>query len=638
MDAETYFLTVERAGAAYQGRLHRGDPGKAVVLENLELGADTQVTIDGQAHRLGTLVDALTAFDTAFLKSHLDLRGQLALGAHLYRQSFGRIEPYVRSLPTEADVRLRILVDEAEEDVVRLPWVLLSRDGVFLCTTGWSVGLCHQACRGRDCELPPSPKMLVAIPEPQDMPPTGGEEHLDELENRLGAADPRLVRGENLHVARTWDEFRILVEEIRPAVVYYYGHGEGDRRSSHLLFEDAGKKELEVPLADFALCLRRNGAEAPLLAYVNCCQGNAGGVLGAGWQLGTFIPAVLTNRTVAYIDAARKQATEFWDATLLRGVAPHAAVSGLYGQLGDMGLSLRDVRWMTPVFHGSYDTWRSNPSRTSRQAIADPHWEVRLDREEQFSLLAHQTRTMMRQRRPVCRAYVWYGHEGQGVDAFHERVRCDLRDDLEDTTLHRIDPLWPDELGDPHRSFTDMVTRAFEVSALDALPGRIRTLKRGETRRRILVFVRHASFRSGALISPAILRAYLEWWHHNVTPRLRDAGGFALIGLSFVAKDPGKLRQAVQQEISGSEVQSIVRILDELQPITRDHLEDFLAAYEISLPARRRDRELERILAETHGGYELTVEALKELQNRAWHFAEDVRPEEALLAGGDFGL
>jgi len=39
MDAEIYFLAVERTGGAYQGRLHRGDPGKAVVLENLELGA-----------------------------------------------------------------------------------------------------------------------------------------------------------------------------------------------------------------------------------------------------------------------------------------------------------------------------------------------------------------------------------------------------------------------------------------------------------------------------------------------------------------------------------------------------------------------------------------------------------------------
>ncbi len=67
MDAETYFLAIERIDGTYQGRLHRGDPaGKAVVLENLELGPDARVTVDDNTYRLATFVDKLTAFDTAF--------------------------------------------------------------------------------------------------------------------------------------------------------------------------------------------------------------------------------------------------------------------------------------------------------------------------------------------------------------------------------------------------------------------------------------------------------------------------------------------------------------------------------------------------------------------------------------------
>ncbi len=631
MDAETYFLEIERAGSAYKGpykgHLHRGDPSRAVVLEDLELGADAKVDIDGEDHRLGTLVDKLLAFDLDFIRKVLDERGQLALGSHLYRQTMRRVEP-LRALPAEADIRLRIVADETEEEVARLPWVLLARDGVFLCATGWSAGLCHRRDGGGDYELPPSPKMLVAIPDPDGVQATGGEQHLDQLEDHLASADARLVRGQHLAVARTWDEFRALAAELKPSVVYFYGHGEGDRRSSRLVFEAAGGKRRDVPLADVAHHLRRAGGDGPLLAYVNCCGGDAGGVLGAGWQLGSFIPAVLTNRTAAYAAVSRRQALAFWDATLIRGVAPHAAVSGLYHQLGDLGLSFRDVRWMTPVFHGSYDRWQANPPRASSSPIADPHWQVKLDRVPQFSQLTYQTREMMRTRRPVSRAWIWYGREGQGIDVFHDRIRFELRGDLEDTTLHRIQPAWPDELDDPHRSFTDMVTRAFEVSSLDALPGRVRTLKRGETGRRILVFVRHASLRGGDPVKPSTLKTYLDWWHHNVTPRLHDAGGFALIGLSFVVKDPARFRGLIRNKIDDAEGRRSVRILDELKPITREDLEDFLAAYEISLPRRRKDRVLERILADTGGRYEPTVEALRNLQSRAWDFTEDAAPDD----------
>ena len=626
MDAETYFLEIERDDGAYKGHLHRGDPTRAVVLEGLQLGADANVDIDGEKHRLGTLVDKLLAFDLDFIRTVLDERGQLALGRHLYRQTMRRVEP-LRALPAEADIRLRIVADETQEEVARLPWVLLARDGIFLCATGWSAGLCHRRSGVADHELPPSPRMLVVAPEPGGVRPTKAAEHLDELEDRLASADSALVRGKHLAVARTWDDFRALAAELRPSVVYFYGHGEGDRRSSRLLFADASGKRRDVPLTDFAHHLRRAG-NAPLLAYVNCCGGDAGGVLGAGWQLGTFVPAVLTNRTAAYAGAARRQALEFFDATLTQGVAPHAAVAGLYHQLGDMGLSFRDVRWMTPVFHGSYDRWRANPPRASRSAIADPHWPVKLDREPQFSQLTFKTQEMLHRSNPTSRAWIWYGGEGQGIEAFHDRIRHELRGYLKDTTVKRVQPAWPDELDDPHRSFTDMVTQAFEVSSLDALPGRVRAWKRGETGRRLLVFIRHTSLRGGHLIKPSTVRTYLEWWHHNVTPRLDDGGGFALLGLSFVVKNPAKFRGLIRSKIGGAEISHSIRVLDELQPITREDLEEFLATYEISLPKRRKDQVLERILEESEGRYGPTVEALKDLQNRAWDFSTDTTPDQ----------
>lgn len=636
MDAETYFLTIERHGREYRGRLRRDDSKNEVDLGEVELGPQATVDIDGKVHRLQELVDELTAFNVKFLQESFDERGQVVLGSHLYRQTFGRLPNHWPVPAIEADVRFRVVVNDDAEDIVRLPWALLARDGTFLCANGWSVGLCHRP-DAKDYELPPSPRILAVVPEPAGEEGTGAEEHLEQLEELLGSADPLLVRGEHFHVARTWEQFRDLSREIRPSVLYYYGHGEGDPASSHLLFEGPNKELKPVPLADVAHHLRHIGG-APLLAYINCCHGNAGGVLGAGWQLGTFIPAVLTNRTTAFQNVAQQQALEFFNATLLRGIAPHDAAAGLYSRLGDMGLSFRDVRWMTPVFHGSYNAWHANPPQPVDQSQVEPHWESRIDRDEQFSYLAFKTRKMMERRRPRWRAYIWYGQPGFGVDSFHNRVRYDLCGELEETHLHRVEPLWPDELQDPHRSFKDMVCHAFDVTSLEALPGRIRTLKRGETGRHILIIVRHSTFRrGGATVKPSELRAYLEWWHYNVGPRLRDAGSFALLGLSFVVPEPAKFCRVVQKTINESEVRRDVRILDELVKITRNDLEEFLANAEIRLPARIRDRELERILNATGGRYDETVEALRELQNRAWH-VPSAAAEEDLVEGDSFGF
>ena len=41
------------------------------------------------------------------------------------------------------------------------------------------------------------------------------------------------------------------------------------------------------------------------------------------------MPAVLTNRTVATIQAAQAQAMAVWESVLLRGVPPHLATARL---------------------------------------------------------------------------------------------------------------------------------------------------------------------------------------------------------------------------------------------------------------------------------------------------------------------
>jgi hypothetical protein len=342
-----WFLEIERKRDGYQGRLHPGDPDPGRALVEMALGPDAEIEIKGRSYPLGRLVEGLIAFQPSVIDDILDERGQWELGRYLYRETLGRSG---RDLPAEADIHLRVQTED--EHILRLPWTLIARDATFLSMTGWSVAFGGTG-KGRECELPPSPHVLVVISQPQGLPDTQAGAHVTELEERLSLVDPRFRRGSHLHVVHTWDEFLKSVKERHHEIFYYYGHGVGDVAHSRLCFARGDERD-DRPMADVAHALREAAGGPPLLAYVNCCQGDAGGWLGAGRQLLGLVPAVVSNRTVAYIDAARKQALEFWQATLVEGKPPHEAIARMYSAVGDMGLSLKHTRWMTPVLHCDY--------------------------------------------------------------------------------------------------------------------------------------------------------------------------------------------------------------------------------------------------------------------------------------------
>ncbi|MCP4515069.1 MAG: hypothetical protein GY824_07575, partial [Delftia sp.] len=207
------------------------------------------------------------------------------------------------------------------------------------------------------------------------------------MDERLSLYDHHLSLGDHLRVAHTWDEFRRLLAQFQPHIIYYYGHGKGDRHRSRLLFATDQGQPVEKPIADLAQCLRE-AEPRPLLAYLNCCSGDAGGFLGAGWQLGAFIPAVITNRAPARIDAAQAQALALWQGILLDGQPPHAALARVRAELPEMDLSFGDPRWLTPVIHCHYAGWQSTPPQRVNPLEHDPYWHLKLDRVSQFALLA----------------------------------------------------------------------------------------------------------------------------------------------------------------------------------------------------------------------------------------------------------
>jgi hypothetical protein len=621
-----YFLEIDNKAGHYEGRIYQGDPASAYPLPNLELGSTAQINIKGKTCTLGELIQALIAYESEILETFFDERGQLELGQYLYAQTLGcwQNAPDPRR---EADIQIHILSED--EHILRLPWVLLACDGIFLSILGWSVIL-GSSDSVTNCELPPSPYLLVIVPKPADEPATEATNHLRELEEMLSRADHHFCQGKHLHVVYTWEEFQTQVTKQHYDLLYYYGHGISDIHRSRLVFA-SGKTNIrkDVPVVDLVTCLHQASGGPPLLAYVNCCKGDAGGILGAGRQLLNLIPAVVTNRTVATIDAARRQAMDFWKAILLEGIPPHAAVAGMYSRLGNMGLSLKDVRWMTPVLHSRYQNWKANPPRLRDRLHRSPYWQLKLNRVRQFGQVFYLTDQMLRERKPRSLAYVWYGQAGQGLDLFHQRLKVELRDVLPNVHLYEVRPRWPDDLHNPHRSFEDMLLEAFEVDSLDNIPGRVRTQTKGESGRQTLVYICHQPVLTAEPIKPSVLRTYLEWWDCNFVPLLhQETDAFGLLGVSFEVRNPPKFLEVLQTRVDDLELQhTVLHVLDEMERLAKKDLKEFLDTHRIELPRNRRERILDEILKETGGHYEMTLEALKLLMERAWDLEDEDKDE-----------
>jgi hypothetical protein len=606
-----YFIEINEA----QAIIHQGDVEKASAPRPVCLSADDLLTIKEKEFRLGDLLDALIDYNEEWLQTFFDERGQYDTGIYLYRQLFGDTTSDTLRKNCDA-VELRIIAPD--ENISRLPWMLLAHQGVFLATAGWSISLAIDADSSSH-ELPPSPKILVVAPQPTEWQPTEAREHIPEFQELLATADVAYTNDTCFKIAGNWPEFRAHLKTFQPDILYYYGHGTGDRHTTRLVFADESNRAVEKPLPD-VLAELRNTQTPPLLAYINCCQGDAGGLLGVGKQLATLIPAVVTNRTTAFISAARAQGMAFWEAVLLRGEPPHKAVSVMRRRLGDLNLSTADTRWMTPVLHCGYGEWRANPPTPPSRLERDPHWQLKLDRVGQFSKVFFQTYQMFKERKPRALAYLWYGTQEQGMEIFHRRLSEELSENLPDIVPYEVRPVWPDDLHDPSRSFSDMLCQAFQVSGLDHLSGRIRTQGRQITGKRILVYIRHQPVDSPLKFDPKHINTYLEWWSRNFVPLLPETA-HALLGISFEVTKPAKFFKMLTERDGLHELilpHSVFELLDELEKVTKKDLLAFIQTHNIELPEDIKEKILEEILRKTEGSYVKLLDRLRQLESRAW--------------------
>ncbi|HEX8089867.1 MAG TPA: hypothetical protein VF762_13490, partial [Blastocatellia bacterium] len=181
-----YYVEIESAVEGYAGRYHQGRPAAEQPFVSIALGRDDRLSINGSSHSLGDLTEKLIGYQPDTLQNIFNEHGQLELGQYLFSQVFGRAK--AASMLQLQHERVEVRIITSDEHIARLPWVLLADRGIFLSNIGWSVSLSSNvSCN--DCEVPPSPRILVVMPEPVGYPETGAAAHLEDLEDILSGAN-----------------------------------------------------------------------------------------------------------------------------------------------------------------------------------------------------------------------------------------------------------------------------------------------------------------------------------------------------------------------------------------------------------------------------------------------------------------
>lgn len=617
-----YLINIQRGGDQYQGRIRSGDGATTFNLTNLRLGSDTKIDINGYLRTLGYVVENLVHHRIESIEADLDEGGQLAVGQHLYAETFGRMKAAGWALPGQGEgIEVRVVTED--EHIARLPWVLLASDGAFLSTSGWSVALSSRDTY-TDCVLPPSPKVLLVMPEPANAP-TRAEKHLQDIVGTLSSANSLHTPGRNLAVAHTWEQFLHLARTFAPHVIYYYGHGDGDFHASSLLFVTGeGRDVVERPIIDFVNALLKEPGLSPRLVYLNCCKGDTGGLLGAGRQLGRAVPAVISNCTAAHIGTAQKQGLALLQSMLLKATPPHTAMAEMRRGLADMGLTLRDVRWMTPVLHCHYDGWRAEKPRPRNRIERDTDWRLKLNRHEQFNAVFSPAVQMLNYHSPRTLAYVWYGHEGQGVELFNQRVRVELQRHCERSRVlfREVKVEWPMAIHDFNSSMEFMLTSALGVVALDEITGLLNAELAGTGHGAALLYIRPRPL-SPDKVSPLAVKKYLTWWNTRVVPHLVGCTSYAVIGLPFIVGNVKEFDTTLSAEgvREWDFSHTGFSVLSEMGYLVRRDVIEYLKNCGISdLPEEPRNRVIDSILAETRGEYELTLGKVTDIENLAWNY------------------
>jgi len=406
-------------------------------LGEVALGPEATLEVKRRTYSLAEVWDVLVRFEDDEIDALFDHTGQNAIGRYLFEQTLG--SPLVPEFPRHSLLKgdpgeVRIVSDDPT--VLRLPWILLADGSHILSQEGWSITL-SGSLEAPSLEPEARPSLLVIAPgDLQGYTPTNAISHYERLKTLLSSrVSPQFVTT-NLKQVGRWQDVHEALTEFQPDFVYFYGHGKGDQDSSSIILEGEIKGMSDPrPIVDLATLIR-NAEPRPCLVYLNCCNGDSAGLLGAGQMLRDSVPAVVANRTAIEVPIADGLGIAFWRSVLLEGLPPDRAIAHSYSHLHDLfedagvqpevgeRASFDEPGWMTPVIHVSYGSWLMPGLEAPR--VSCPYSTERFDRGDQIEAVRQQIRKLLDGEAPPWRVVAWAGAEGQGAEGLHDHLLAEL--------------------------------------------------------------------------------------------------------------------------------------------------------------------------------------------------------------------
>ncbi len=507
--------------------------------------------------------------------------------------------------PLRHAFRVRVRTDDP--DLRALPWALCGWRRHRLVDEGWTFELAaSDDPRPVEHLRTPCRALLLAANSP-GRPELLADAHARSYESLLARAWDHPLKARLMHRARNVAELE--AELTRPVeLLYVYAHAVVDKgRLALRLADDAA-----LPLERLAELLEKRPPRVAVLNTVGACP------------LAPPLPRVAATVHLRHEDdgdrqhPARFAAATWWEAVLGNGVDPVRAFCALPEKVRARGAIFTDYQeWK--VDHSDYVPKVDRP-------------RAHLDRRDQRRAALDAIDDLVRGRRRKVTCVVAYGADGNLVDYFGVQVMATMKERGRDLArLQRVRLRLPADIS--HAAVVEHFRDSLGLQPGDALGAGLRH-RRGGPRAKPVYFLDWGTYGEGH--GSPLVSGDLETWALFCRDDLEAAcppGARVLAYLSLVSEEDRhaglvKVVRALKKEHYRPHFDLIA--LPALGTVTAEDLLRFLAEPgNSSCPPAFLDDLPERIVRETQGGFEATVELLEatERGNRWFELAEEL--EEA---------
>lgn len=332
---------------------------------------------------------------------------------------------------------------DVRRELERLPWPFLARPDArgssFLINdeeNPWVVTLDGAPDIVREEVLfPPEPRILLMIAGDDPTAPGYDKDrdqapaHEEELLAALKSCYSATAFDQNVKVAHRWkDVIGLLDAGFSPHVLYFYGHGESDGKSSQLLFRANPGELPRVSPTQIRRLLDEQVARGwrPTIFFANCCHGNSAPRFGLGEELSALVPCLIANRTVAGVEESRLIGQHILECLARDGTAPDALLADAVRKvLTNVSGSTVGGRWGCPVVYTRYASWiaLSPEKRSDIRPVTAGDFPARVDRHEPVKHATTAFASRLGGKGITIDGIAWQAEERQGLINFSRRLR-----------------------------------------------------------------------------------------------------------------------------------------------------------------------------------------------------------------------